>query len=164
MSHRNLWRMQLQPNVSGAEAKKHTNQCLENNSIGLDFAIADTMGDLRNTTKSKVKQATKPKGNGKDQGIYYDFYDKMAIGDVVLITIGPKPIALVEVVGEYQYSSESDLWCQHHRKIRILGYYETDQKMLPKQLLGLGGTIQRIKRSPTAPVYKFICAWLAWVY
>lgn len=53
------------------------------------------------------------------------FKDDMKIGDIVAVRSGKKPIALVEVVGEHEYTENvnKDLdWFENRRKVRVLDY------------------------------------------
>ena len=55
-----------------------------------------------------------------------DFENAMAIGDVVLVKHGGSIIALVEVIGNYEYQEHTDdlLWFQRRRKVKVLDWYK----------------------------------------
>ena len=145
------WRMQLHPATSGVDAEQFTNQCLKARRIGLDVASELKCGDWRNATRSQL-------GEFK---FYYDFYEIVDIGDIVLIALGTVPVALVRVIGEYKYSPEPDraeVWCQHHRKVEVLGYYKDCADKLPPVPGRASRAIQRI--NPKGAVYRFVQAWV----
>ena len=147
-----FWRMQLHPECDTYEEKKKcTDLCLEQRRIGLAFA-KEGVGDLRSTEKSTL---------GSQDG-YYDFYDRMEIGDIVLISLSNKPYALVRVIGEYKYSADLHLinvWCPHHRRVDLLAHFDKHEKQLPlAKNMPTTGALQRIKQS--GDFYDLVKAWL----
>ena len=155
--NRKFWCMQLHPDA-GEATDEYTRQCLDAGYIGLDFKPEHKLGDLRGVDRDNLE----------DQSHYYDFYERMDIGDIVVVVLGNKPVALVKVVGEYKYSpNPSDkvkIWCSHYRKVEILSYYndDLDAKLLKgKQFVALG-TIQ-IVNPENEKRYPFILEWLEMV-
>ena len=78
--------------------------------IGLDFKTQP--GDLR-----RVKRESLAPGE-RD---YWDFANRMAIGDRVLIIVHHFPFALVTVGGDYNYIAEPEpelgVWFRHFRRV-----------------------------------------------
>ena len=146
-----FWRMQLHPeSQKQGEKKKHTDQCIAQRRIGLDFED-DNVGDLRSISRSDLKK----------QKNYYDFCELMEIGDIVLISLSNAPYALVRVVGEYKYSTDPNragLWCSHHRKVDVLAFYKGCEDLLPKAKLPTTKALQPIKQS--GQFYRFVQAWV----
>lgn len=110
-----FWRMQLHPAESG-KAMAHAVQSVSAGFIGLDFY--EDPGDL-----TKVRQDAIPQG----QRDYWDFANKMAKGDAVLIVVHNFPFALVTVDGDYNYIRTPDpkigVWFRHFRAIKNPRYY-----------------------------------------
>ncbi len=105
----NYWHMQLHEENPN-DTKDHIYKILEKGYIGL--------GDWKN-------------GNIQIE----QFKNNMQKGDIVLIR-QKGAVALVEVVGDYQYESNPDTsldWFPHKRKIKILSRY-SDRFNLPKNL------------------------------
>ena len=105
------WRMQLHP-ADPRSSMKHSVNSVAAGFIGLDFA--EDAGDLRH-----VDRATLPPG----QTDYWDFANRLAIGDRVLVIVHHFPFALVTVSGEYNYmratEPELGVWFRHFRRIDV---------------------------------------------
>lgn len=124
----NYWNIQLHPNDLEWNREK---ELLEKYSvIGL--------GDWEEATKQQP-----------------DFENAMQIGDIVLVKHGATIIALVEVVGAYEYSNTTDdlLWFERRRKVKVLdwynetyGYNVASRKTLEKCINPQTGTYTSIKQ------------------
>lgn len=91
----------------------------------------------------KDKVPTKSKQSQIDR-----FKENMKIGDVVLVRNGGRPIALVEVVGEYEYSESVNKeldWFLHRRKVKILSFINENAAAFPQPQ----GTLQQLKNQNT---------------
>lgn len=86
-----------------------------------------------------------------------DFQYKMEKGDVVAIKCGARPIALVEVIGDYEYTKETgDLdWFERRRKVRILDWYQRSYnfEFAPR------ATLVRCDTSGDAATTRLILQW-----
>lgn len=106
--------MQLHP-ASPGEAVEQTIKCLSAGYIGLDFS-AD-VGDLL------VAQQTSLPPNQRD---YWAFAHEMMEGDLVLIMAHHFPVALVRVVGPYNYIRSvrrTGVWFRHFREVDGIRFY-----------------------------------------
>lgn len=105
----NYWRMQLHPSES-LSAMAHAVQSVAAGFIGLDFA--SDKGDMRRANPADVKPGERD---------YFDFADRMQIGDIVLVVVHHFPFALVTVSGEYNYIARAEpeigVWFRHFRRI-----------------------------------------------
>lgn len=57
------------------------------------------------------------------------FRNILKIGDIVVVRNGKTPIALVEVIGDYEYEdnpNEELDWFKNRRKVKVLDYYKTE--------------------------------------
>ena len=110
------WRMQLHP-ADSRNAVKHTMTSIGKGFIGLDFK--QPPGDLTDVSADDIPI---------EQRDYWDFAHKMDIGDYVLIIAHHYPVALVKVVGPYNYvRNPKDIlgvWFRHFRRIEVIGYYQ----------------------------------------
>lgn len=83
---------------------------------------------------------------------YRNFMNVMQIGDVVLVRDGITPIALVEVIGDFQKTSKfnTDLdWFRQRRKIRILDIASPNRPRFPKPQ----GTLERLVKDTASRRY-----------
>ncbi|MEW6077706.1 MAG: AAA family ATPase [Thermodesulfobacteriota bacterium] len=67
------------------------------------------------------------------------FKDELKVGDIVAIRSGKKPIALVAVIGEPEYSisPNEDLdWFSHRREVKILDFYKNEYGFQISKALG----------------------------
>jgi len=88
------------------------------------------------------------------------FEHQMKIGDIVLIKRGAKPLALVEVVGDYTNSSlnsnekiESD-WIFHYRKIKVLEFASEKMISFPQPMKTLQKAVNKYTQT-----YSYIDNW-----
>lgn len=86
-----------------------------------------------------------------------DFENKMQIGDIVAVKRGETLIALVEVVGEYQYTEEvGELdWFERRRKIKLLDWYKPEYNYY----ISPRGTLTRCDISSDAESNVSILTW-----
>ena len=88
-----------------------------------------------------------------------DFENKMQIGDIVAIKRGESLIALVEVIGEYQYKNEvgdSDLdWFERRRNVKVLDWYNHEYNFF----ISPRGTLTRCNMSGEAESTYSIIEW-----
>jgi hypothetical protein len=85
------------------------------------------------------------------------FEDEMEIGDIVLIRLGGKSIALVEVTGEFEKveSVNKDLdWFPNRRKIKVIDFMEEQRHDFPSPR----GTLKKSVNRYT-PTYQYINDW-----
>jgi 5-methylcytosine-specific restriction protein B len=86
------------------------------------------------------------------------FKEDLKIGDIVAVRSGQTAIALVEVVGDYEYNENpnDDLdWFQNRRKIKIIDLYKKEYNFyIPKAM----GTFS-ICSNPNAETSKVIINW-----
>lgn len=145
-----FWHMQMFPGEFSRNQEmmeKCARNALKNNVIGLDWGCnIDKLAD----EEKKVYNELQNKGFNeftnedwdflrklKQRGIELspspdmleNFYRRMRKRDIVLIRAGKKPIALVEVMSDYFFSTENlgegcekenSVWFRHRRKVRIL--------------------------------------------
>lgn len=95
-----------------------------------------------------------------DEGEDYikDFKNRMAVGDIVAIRKGAKPIALVKVTSDAFWEDHPNLdldWFEHRRKIKVLDFYAEAYNFSIKQTRGTL-CICADKQTDTA---KVIIAW-----
>ena len=80
----------------------------------------------------------------------------MQIGDIVLVRDGIEPIALVEVMGEFQnvkvFNKDLD-WFRQRRAIRILDIAKPSRARFPKAM----GTLERLVGN--TPSRKYVVDW-----
>ncbi len=117
------WRMQLHPKEAKI-AVQHTVKSLAAGFIGLDFDDGDQPGDLRLANKKDSRQEVK------------DFWciKEMERNDKVLVFVHNFPFALVNVAGEYDYTTdpvEVGVWFKHFRRVDKIKYY-ADWKTNPR--------------------------------
>lgn len=101
-----FWHMQLHP---------------DNDSWGLEREVLEKtkyigLGDWKE--KRKAQQLS--------------FQNEMHIGDIVAIKRGETPIALVKVIGEYEYRENPNKdfdWFERRRKVEILDWYHSEYKL-----------------------------------
>lgn len=146
------WRMQVHPGDSD-NAIKHTVESISAGYIGLDFAT--DIPDLK-----MIQQDALP----ENQRNYWAFAHEMQIGDHALLFAHYFPLALVRVVGEYNYvrekAPEIGVWFRHFRKIddvRYYGDYVTDARKW--EYLTMTATITPL-RDPNSNSFKLIDEWL----
>lgn len=146
------WRMQVHPGDSD-KAIKHTVESISAGYIGLDF-VTDTP-DLKTVSQDSLPE---------NQRNYWAFAHEMQIGDHVLLFAHHFPLALVRVVGDYNYirekAPEIGVWFRHFRKIddvRYYGDYITDARKWEN--LTMTATITPL-RDPNSASYKLIDEWL----
>lgn len=91
----NYWNIQLHPNDMGWSREKEL--LIKHGVIGL--------GDWEEAAKQQP-----------------NFENTMQKGDIVLVKHGATIIALVEVTGDYEYSTQTDelLWFERRRKVKVL--------------------------------------------
>jgi len=86
------------------------------------------------------------------------FKSDMAIGDVVLVRRGSIPIALVEVLSDYEDTGANDFnaldWFQFRRKIKILALADNDMLSFPQPRGTLQKSINKYTRT-----YQYIDGW-----
>lgn len=94
----NYWNIQLHPNDMGWSREKEL--LIMHGVIGL--------GDWEEAAKQQP-----------------NFENTMQKGDIVLVKHGATIIALVEVTGDYEYSTQTDelLWFERRRKVKVLDWY-----------------------------------------
>jgi len=124
------WHMQLHPNAPNFKLER---EILEQKElIGL--------GDW-------------PKGKGQ----IAQFKQAMSLGDIVLIKQGSRPIALVEVTGEYEYlkrvNNKLD-WFPHRRNIKVIAFMDELKNDFPSPR----GTLKKSVNRYT-PTYQYINQW-----
>ncbi len=146
------WRMQVHPGTS-TEAIKDTVESLSAGYIGLDFVIP--VSDLLT-----VRQEALP----ENQKNYWAFAHEMKIGDQVLLFAHHFPLALVKVIGDYNYirdkAPEIGVWFRHFRKVddvRYYGDFVTDARKW--EPIPMTATITPL-RKPTSKTYQLIEKWL----
>ncbi|HID98813.1 MAG TPA: hypothetical protein EYP59_00790 [Thiotrichaceae bacterium] len=126
----NYWHMQLHPNAPNFNLER---KILEQKQvIGLD--------DWQ---------------KGKEQ--IAQFKQAMRLGDIVLIKQGTRPIALVEVTGEYEYLEQvnKDLdWFPHRRNIKVIAFMDEVKNDFPSPR----GTLKKSVNRYT-PTYQYINQW-----
>lgn len=98
MKAMNYWNIQLHPNDMGWSREKEL--LIKHGVIGL--------GDWEEAAKQQP-----------------NFENTMQKGDIVLVKHGATIIALVEVTGDYEYSTQTDelLWFERRRKVKVLDWY-----------------------------------------
>ena len=148
------WRMQLHPNRS-KHSMFYTVQCLANGIIGLDFG--------KETKNLKIANTSILPRNEKR---FVPFATEMKSNDIVLIMSHNKPLALVEVIGEYVYIAgyrQSPVWCNHYRPAKVLSYY-ADWRGGTEYLndIGKSSTIQKIN-DQAGSFYRFVNKWRKWI-
>jgi predicted ATP-binding protein involved in virulence len=103
--------------------------------------------------KQVIGLADWPEGKGQiDQ-----FKQAMTLGDIVLIKQGRRPIALVEVTGEYAYHKlvNKDLdWFPHRRNIKVIAFMDEVKNDFPSPR----GTLKKSVNRYT-PTYQYINQW-----
>lgn len=104
------WRMQLHP-ADPSQAMRYAVESVAAGFIGLDFK--GYPGDLRIARKEEVPSSERD---------FFDFANRMVVGDRVLIIVHHFPFALVTVSGDYNYMREPDprlgVWFRHFRRIQ----------------------------------------------
>jgi ABC-type multidrug transport system fused ATPase/permease subunit len=91
------------------------------------------------------------------EGQIDQFKTQMEKGDIVLIKRGHQPIALVKVVGDFEYSEIVDQtldWFPNRRKIEVLEIMEEIRNDFPQPRM----TLQRSTNRFT-PTYQYIDTW-----
>mgnify|MGYP000994560024 CR=1 FL=1 len=56
-------------------------------------------------------------------------FKKMNIGDIVAVKSGQTPVALVQVIGDYEYLNNTNRdydWFENRRKVKVLDYYKKE--------------------------------------
>lgn len=85
-------------------------------------------------------------------------FKKLDIGDIIAVRDGKTPVALVEVIGNHEYTEDvkEDLdWFPNRRKVKVLDYYKAEYNFkIPKAL----GTFS-ICENENAPTSKVIMDW-----
>ena len=80
------------------------------------------------------------------------------IGDIILIKAGSKPIALVEVTGEYEDIKKNDFdkldWFQYRRAVKVLAYASEDSLPFPYPRATLKKAVNHKTKS-----YQYIYNW-----
>ena len=84
-----------------------------------------------------------------------NFENAMQKGDVVLVKHGATIIALVEVIGDYEYNTQTDdlLWFERRRRVKVLDWYDetygyivSSRKTLEKSINSSTNTYTSIKK------------------
>lgn len=76
--------------------------------------------------------------NGNPAGDTESFRDNMKVGDVVMVRNGKTPVALVEVIGDAYEEQNVDVdfdWFPLRRKIKLLGFFESEEEQLLNDIL-----------------------------
>ena len=130
----NYWHIQLHPDNKGAFPPKKVKSILNETSyIGLGAWE-----------------------NGEEQ--IRQFIDFLKLGDIVAVRSGQTPIALVEIIGEHEYTEDvnEDLdWFQNRRKIKILDYYKPEYDFYIPKAMGTFSICSNVK----AETSKVIINW-----
>lgn len=130
----NFWHIQLHPDNAGAFPPDKVISILKSTSfIGL--------GEW---------------GEGADQ--ISKFKDELKRGDIVAVRSGIKPIALVEVIGDWEYSANpnADLdWFENRRKVKILDCYKDEYRFTIPNAMGTF----KICKNHNADTSKVIINW-----
>ena len=152
-----FWRMQLHPH-EGARAIGHAIDSLSRGYIGLGFRN-DFSGDL-----SKADPRDLPRG----QRVYQHFATTMQEGDFVLIIAHHHPVALVEVIGPYNYVKDPDphdvigVWFRHFRRVKVHGYYG-DWYTNPAEWEKTISTVAIGRAGRQSQTYRIIQQWREWL-
>jgi len=103
------WSMQLHP-ADSQSAMKYAVESVAAGFVGLDFK--GEPGDLRNVNRESLAAGERD---------YWDFANRMQLGDQVLVIVHHFPFALVTIAGNYNYVArpepEIGVWFRHFRRI-----------------------------------------------
>ena len=151
------WRMQLDPDDSVRAVERRIDR-LSRGYIGLGFRN-DFSGDL-----SKAERTDRPRG----QRIYKHFATTMLEGDFVLIIAHHHPVALVEVIGPYNYVKDHDppdvigVWSRHFRRVKVHGYF-SDWYTNPFEWERTISTVAIGRAGQQSHTYRIIRRWREWL-
>lgn len=97
-------------------------------------------------------------GNWKERAKQqHDFEHTMQKEDIVLVKRGEEILALVEVIGDYEYSEDTNdlLWFQRRRQVKILDWYNQEYALK----VGKRKTLERCNNKNTS-TFSSILKWL----
>jgi hypothetical protein len=147
------WRMQLHP-AEPEEAIRHTVKSLSAGYIGLDFST--DIPDLLTVPQNQLPE---------NQRHYWAFAHEMLEGDFVLLFTHHFPLALVRVVGPYNYirstAPEIGVWFRHFRRVEDVRYYgDLVTNAHNWESMQMTATITPLRDAGSAS-YRLIERWLA---
>lgn len=128
----NFWHMQLHP---------------DNDSWGLEREVLE-----------KTKYIGLGDWNEKRKAQQLSFQNEMHIGDIVAIKRGEAPIALVKVIGEYEYRENPNKdfdWFERRRKVEILDWYHSEYNLY----VAGRKTLTKCDKNSSAKTNKSIRKW-----
>ena len=163
-----LFHMQLHPDEPG-EAVNYAIAALQHNppAIGLDFDAGPEFNRGLNTFGPQdfinVQDAHfKLHGNQGVTAILQIFYN-LQCGDVGLIRGGVTPVALVRIIGNYNFVEQPvpPLWFPHRFPVEVIGWYDQDVALYPQIAFAAPaqGTFRTLTK-PNLPTYQSVQHWL----
>jgi hypothetical protein len=149
------WIMQLHPSAS-REPYRSAQRVLSRNEIGVGFNNLPEQ-DMSFLDLSKITDPI-------DRRYVEYFHDGMQPGDIVLVVEHQIAVALVEIVGPYEFVPNL-AWPPHRRKVRVLGWYPdfVEHPTKPEEM-DMRGTLQKLEKlsrvGKPRVSYKLVERWL----